>query len=119
MVGIGFWAWRSSRSFDDDIPGGRSPGGFVTSLPVGASERLAAEVRKRLNRHGALAGMVVGAATAIVWKQYAASSLYVMVPEVLAATAVVVLPSLLNGAPTAPMPTTHRQLGQILREQGH
>ncbi len=72
-----------------------------------------------MNRHGALAGMVAGAATAIVWKQYDASGLYAMVPGMLAATAVIVVVSLLTGAPTARMQTTHRQVCQILREQGH
>jgi len=72
-----------------------------------------------MNRHGALAGMVVGAATAIVWRQYAASDLYAMVPGVLAATAAIVVVSLLTGAPTARMQTTHQQVRQILREQGH
>ena len=38
MVGIGFWAWRSSRNFDDYILGGRSLGSFVTALSAGASD---------------------------------------------------------------------------------
>jgi sodium/proline symporter len=32
MVGIGFVAWRSTRSFDDYILGGRSLGSYVTAL---------------------------------------------------------------------------------------
>lgn len=35
---IGFIAWRSTRSFDDYILGGRSLGGYVTALAAGASD---------------------------------------------------------------------------------
>jgi sodium/proline symporter len=38
MIGIGVWAWRSTRSFDDYILGGRSLGSFVTALSAGASD---------------------------------------------------------------------------------
>ena len=38
MVGIGFVAWRSTRSFDDYILGGRSLGSYVTALSAGASD---------------------------------------------------------------------------------
>ncbi|TAK38036.1 MAG: sodium/proline symporter PutP [Lysobacteraceae bacterium] len=38
MVGIGFWAWRSTRNFDDYILGGRSLGSYVTALSAGASD---------------------------------------------------------------------------------
>ncbi len=38
MVGIGFWAWRSTRTFDDYILGGRSLGSYVTALAAGASD---------------------------------------------------------------------------------
>jgi sodium/proline symporter len=38
MVGIGFWAWRSTRNFDDYILGGRSLGSVVTALSAGASD---------------------------------------------------------------------------------
>ena len=38
MVGIGFWAWRSTRSFDDYILGGRSLGSYVTALSAGPSD---------------------------------------------------------------------------------
>ena len=38
MVLIGFLAWRSTRSFDDYILGGRSLGSFVTALSAGASD---------------------------------------------------------------------------------
>jgi len=38
MVGIGFVAWRRTRTFDDYILGGRSLGGLVTALAAGASD---------------------------------------------------------------------------------
>ncbi|HEU0307094.1 MAG TPA: sodium:proline symporter, partial [Lysobacter sp.] len=38
MVAIGFVAWRSTRSFDDYILGGRSLGSYVTALSAGASD---------------------------------------------------------------------------------
>lgn len=38
MVLIGFIAWRSTRSFDDYILGGRSLGSYVTALAAGASD---------------------------------------------------------------------------------
>jgi sodium/proline symporter len=38
MLGIGFWAWFSTRTFDDYILGGRSLGSYVTALSAGASD---------------------------------------------------------------------------------
>lgn len=38
MIGIGFWAWRSTSTFDDYILGGRSLGSYVTALAAGASD---------------------------------------------------------------------------------
>jgi sodium/proline symporter len=38
MVGIGFAAWRRTRSLDDYILGGRSLGSFVTAMSAGASD---------------------------------------------------------------------------------
>jgi sodium/proline symporter len=38
MILIGVWAWRSTRSFDDYILGGRSLGSVVTALSAGASD---------------------------------------------------------------------------------
>ena len=38
MIGIGFFAWYSTRSFDDYILGGRSLGPYVTALSAGASD---------------------------------------------------------------------------------
>lgn len=38
MLGIGFWAWRRTRTFDDFILGGRSLNPWVTALATGASD---------------------------------------------------------------------------------
>lgn len=38
MIGIGFWAWRRTRTFDDFILGGRSLNPWVTALAAGASD---------------------------------------------------------------------------------
>ena len=38
MIGIGFFAWYSTRSFDDYILGGRSLGPYVTALSAGATD---------------------------------------------------------------------------------
>ncbi len=38
MIAIGFVAWRSTKSFDDYILGGRSLGSYVTALSAGASD---------------------------------------------------------------------------------
>jgi len=74
---------------------------------------------QRMNRHGALAGMVVGAAAVILWKRYAGSDLYEIVPGFIAATAAIVIVSLLTRAPPAQVQTTHQQVRQVLREQGY
>lgn len=38
MLGIGWWAWLRTRTFDDYILGGRSLNPFVTALATGASD---------------------------------------------------------------------------------
>lgn len=38
MLGLGFFAWHYTRNFNDYILGGRSLGGLVTALSVGASD---------------------------------------------------------------------------------
>lgn len=38
MLGIGVWAYRSTRTLDDYILGGRSLGSYVTALSAGASD---------------------------------------------------------------------------------
>ena len=67
---------------------------------------------------GALAGMVVGALTVLLWK-YTGSALYEMVPGFLAASAAIVVGSLLSPAPTAEVLARHQQVRLCLRESGY
>ncbi|TYT26429.1 sodium/proline symporter PutP [Luteimonas viscosa] len=73
---------------------------------------------KRMTRDGALAGMVLGAATVILWKQ-TGSPLYEMVPGVIAATLAIVAVSLLGKAPTQDVQARHEQVRLSLRENGY
>ena len=72
----------------------------------------------RMTRSGALAGMLAGAATVILWK-YTGSALYEMVPGVIAASIAIVAGSLLSRAPSAVVLARHRQVRLSLREQGY
>ena len=70
----------------------------------------------RMTRSGALAGMLAGAATVILWK-YTGSALYEMVPGVIAASIAIVAGSLLSRAPSAEVLVRHQQVQLSLREQ--
>ena len=56
----------------------------------------------RMTRNGALAGMLVGALTVIIWKQFGWLGLYEIIPGFLFATLAIVLFSLLDKAPPRP-----------------
>jgi sodium/proline symporter len=73
---------------------------------------------KRMTRNGALAGMVVGALTVIFWKQ-TGSALYEMVPGFLAASAAIVVASLLDRVPAADVQATHDQVHAELGATGY
>ena len=73
---------------------------------------------KRMTRNGALAGMVVGALTVLLWKQ-TGSALYEMVPGFIAATIAIVVASLLDRAPSAQVQATHEQVHVMLKEHGY
>jgi sodium/proline symporter len=73
---------------------------------------------KRMTRNGALAGMIVGAATVVLWK-HTGSALYEMVPGFIAATVSIVVVSLLGKAPSQALQVQHEQVRQTLREQGY
>ncbi|WAM46223.1 sodium/proline symporter PutP [Edwardsiella piscicida] len=60
----------------------------------------------RMTRNGALAGMVIGALTVIVWKQYAWLGLYEIIPGFLFASVGILVVSLLDRAPS---PTVQRR----------
>ena len=73
---------------------------------------------KRINRNGALAGMIVGAATVILWKQ-SGSALYEIIPGFIAATIAIVGVSLLTRAPSAEVQATHDAVINELRQTGY
>ncbi|MDH5824385.1 sodium/proline symporter PutP [Luteimonas sp. RD2P54] len=77
----------------------------------------------RMTRNGALAGMVTGAATVILWKQVAIGrfgfELYEMVPGFAAATAAIIVVSLLGREPPQDIQATHEQVRASLRETGY
>lgn len=72
----------------------------------------------RMTGIGALAGMVVGAATVLLWKQ-TGSALYEMVPGFIAASIAIVIGSLLSRAPSTEVQARHRQVRLSLRESGY
>ncbi|WP_027710628.1 sodium/proline symporter PutP [Dickeya chrysanthemi] len=55
----------------------------------------------RMTRNGALAGMLVGATTVIVWKQYGWLNLYEIIPGFVLSCAAIMVVSLLGQAPSA------------------
>lgn len=56
---------------------------------------------RRMTRNGALAGMIVGAATVLLWKNYGWGELYEIIPGFLFASVAIVVFSLLGKAPSA------------------
>jgi sodium/proline symporter len=73
---------------------------------------------QRMTRNGALAGMVVGALTVILWKQ-TGSALYELVPGFIAATLAIVLVSRMGRPPSEQIQATHQQVRASLRETGY
>ncbi len=73
---------------------------------------------KRINRNGALAGMLAGAATVILWKQ-SGSALYEIVPGFIAATIAIVVVSLLTREAPAAVQATHEEVKRELRTTGY
>lgn len=57
----------------------------------------------RMTRNGALAGMIIGAVTVIVWKQFAWLGLYEIIPGFIFGSLGIVVFSLLGKAPSAAM----------------
>ena len=78
---------------------------------------------QRMTRNGALAGMVAGAATVILWKQVAVgmygSGLYEIVPGFIAATVAIILVSRLDREPPQEIQAVHMQVRASLRETGY
>ena len=74
---------------------------------------------RRMNGWGALAGIIVGAATVILWKQYAGSALYEIVPGFIAGGLAVVAGSLLTAAPSREVLATHDAVRAELAQTGY
>lgn len=73
---------------------------------------------KRMTRNGALAGMVVGALTVILWKQ-TGSALYEMVPGVIAASLAIIIVSRLGRAPPEAVQVRHDAVRGELHQHGY
>lgn len=73
---------------------------------------------RRMNRNGALAGMLVGGAVTAIWAQLSGGyfDLYEMVPGVVFAALAVVVVSLLTDGPAAGVVTQHGQFERSLSE---
>lgn len=66
----------------------------------------------RMTRVGAILGMITGAATVVLWKNFANSDLYEIVPGFLAASAVIIIASLLTNV----RPGTKAAYERMLKE---
>jgi len=71
----------------------------------------------RMTRNGALAGVVVGAVTVVLWR-HTGSALYEIVPGFFAATVAIVVVSLLGHAPPEAVQATHRDVRRELQAHG-
>ncbi|MGL5410104.1 MAG: sodium:solute symporter family transporter, partial [Shewanella sp.] len=73
---------------------------------------------ERMNRHGALAGIVVGGVTIVVWKQLTGGwfDVYEIVPGIIFATLAIVVVSLLTEQPEAQVKAQHLEFKKQLRE---
>ncbi|MCW5580621.1 MAG: sodium/proline symporter PutP [Luteimonas sp.] len=72
---------------------------------------------QRMTRNGAIAGMLAGAVTVLLWKQ-TGSALYEIVPGVIVATVAIVVVSLIGRAPSPALQAQHEQVRRTLREHG-
>ncbi len=73
---------------------------------------------QHMTRNGALAGMIVGALTVILWK-HTGSALYELVPGFIAATVAIVVVSRLGKPPSDDLQATHQQVRASLKETGY
>ncbi|MEN5059727.1 sodium/proline symporter PutP [Luteimonas sp. TWI1416] len=73
---------------------------------------------QRMTRNGAIAGMLAGASTVVLWK-LTGSALYEMVPGVIVSTVAIVVFSVLGRAPPQHVQDTHEQVRMALKESGY
>lgn len=71
---------------------------------------------RRTTAKGALAGMIVGAATVLLWKNYANSDLYEIVPGFILCLVVTIVVSLLDKNPSATMLKKFDDVDKIMAE---
>lgn len=71
---------------------------------------------RRMTRNGALAGMLVGAVTVILWKQGGYFGLYEIVPGFCLGALAIVVFSLLGKTPTASMKTTFEKVEDAMKK---
>lgn len=69
---------------------------------------------KRMTRNGALAGMLVGAVTVVVWKQFAWLGIYEIIPGFLFASLAIVIFSLFSAPPTRAMQERFDAVREVL-----
>ncbi|RMH88356.1 sodium/proline symporter PutP [Lysobacter pythonis] len=74
---------------------------------------------RRMNGWGALAGIVAGAATVILWKQYAGSALYEILPGFAAGALSVIVVSLLTPPPSREVEAAHDEVRAELARTGY
>ncbi|MDK7179015.1 sodium:proline symporter, partial [Micrococcus luteus] len=68
----------------------------------------------RLTAKGALIGMIVGAATVLLWKNYVDSQLYEIVPGFILCGLAAIVVSLIDKKPSATMLQTFDKVNQIM-----
>lgn len=71
---------------------------------------------RRTTAKGALAGMVVGAATVLLWKNFANSDLYEIVPGFILSLIAIVVVSLMDKKPSAEMDATFDRVDRVMAE---
>lgn len=69
---------------------------------------------KRMTRNGALAGMLTGAATVVIWKQFAWFGLYEIIPGFLLASLAIVVFSLTGPPPSRAMQERYQAVREVL-----
>ena len=72
----------------------------------------------RMTRNGALAGMVVGAVTVLVWQHYQWFKLYEIVPGFTFSAIAIIVVSLLEKAPSATITAKHREVEAEIAAHG-
>lgn len=73
---------------------------------------------KRMNRNGALAGIVIGGVTIVLWKQFTGGwfDVYEIVPGIILSTIAIVVVSLITGEPEESVQAQHKEFEKQLVE---